>query len=162
MTEREKAKLTESDFHILYGDRQVTLGETVLRVPPLSSDNMLMLFRVLMDVLNESGVKIDDLNLTNLMSSIFRIEVLEALIKHSPSLISDIICLDVEDVKRVPVLNLLDILSQVLANETDMLKNLLGLLENLVSLWGAPGTELVDEHLKEVNPSQTEEKAESE
>ena len=75
------------------------------------------------------------LNLDNLSNALV-IDVLTSMVQRSPELIADIINLDVEDTKKLPITKLLEVLNAMLENEEGLLKNCWTLAGKMFNLQG--------------------------
>ena len=120
-------KLTEQDWDILLRTNKVTFGKTVLDVPPLSTVlayELVGWFKTMM--------KDDEIDVDNVVTA----DIVVKLAENSPELISKIICLPKEDVQRLPIAKLIEVLNKVLENEEELLKNSWSLVERLNYLKG--------------------------
>ena len=120
-------KLTEQDWDILLRTNKVTFGKTTLDVPPLSTELSYELVGWFKEMLESGNIDVDN---------VVAADIVVKLAKNSPELISKIICLSKEDVEKLPISKLVEVLNKILENEEELLKNSWSLVERLNYLKG--------------------------
>ena len=135
-----KAKLTDQDWEILFGHEEIILGNSVIYIKPLSVEQiseLLLSFRQYLKELETE--KQERITLENVLSG----DSVVVWIQKVPKILSDIISLDEEDIKRLPASKLLLIINKVLSLEDELVKNFSSLASLINQAMGERGSEAV-------------------
>lgn len=120
-------KLQTSDWDILFPSEEFTIGQTVLRVEPLSLKALSSILRKLSEIatkFSEVAIALEGVNSTD---SLKMVEVVRFIIEEAPEILSEMSGLDKDDVQELPLTTALELFNKCvevnLKSKEDLIKN---------------------------------------
>lgn len=151
MSQEEKKRLTAEDWDILFGDNKIQLGNTILKVKPLSLENTARIINIVKDITFDVSTIRDSIMAEGEDTKKSQAEIAESLEKaitkalpniavkimnDAPDIISDILNLHLDDVKGLSMNKIVQVLTMVVSNEKELVKNCWSLVGEVFQLRG--------------------------
>ena len=133
----DKVKLNESDWVILFPQKEYRLGTTALHLVPLSLKSLATVMSSVNKIAEDVAVlNIDFGNLTDNPKAI--VSLVELIVKESPDILSELSGLDVEDISKLPLGTAVDLFSACLdvnlTSQDGLIKNFQRLGEKVTKM----------------------------
>lgn len=121
MSKGSKVKLSQKDWDTIFKYREIKLGETVLKVKQLTLAQIHDIIESFSKLAASGKLKGDPLDPLNI----------PVWVSAFPEILSSIINVEVEDVRRMPASLIVKIVLDIMDNEEELVKNLDALLTAL-------------------------------